>query len=173
MTGKKEAQDVPKSKGKLTKAKAKVDKPIGRPTKYSPALAEEICDTVASHPNGLAKLCSEREHWPAPANIFVWLRKYPEFREQYARAKVAQVDASINLMQEMMDEPHKYFDEFGNVRIDVSMLRVKYDAIKWQASKLQPKQYGEQAKDEGKTDTILQESLDHKHRLDEKNKKDF
>lgn len=164
MTGKNKAQDVPKDKPK---------KKIGRPTIYNATLVAEICDTIASHPNGLAKLCNEREHWPAPANIFIWLRKYPEFREQYARAKIDQVDASINLMQEMMDEPHKYQDEFGNVRIDVSMLRVKYDAIKWQASKLQPKQYGDIKQHEDPNNELHDDAIRRKEELDEKNKKEF
>lgn len=161
MTGKKLAQDVQPPKKKM-----------GRPTKYTAELAEEICDVIASHPNGLSKLCAEREHWPVAANIFIWLRKYPDFREQYTRAKIDQVEASINLMQEMMDEPHKYHDEYGNVRVDVSMLRVKYDAIKWQASKLQPKQYGD-VKQEEHRDGLLEDALQRKQALDEKNKKEF
>lgn len=161
MAGKKKAQDVPKVKKKM-----------GRPTLYTVELADEICDVIASHSNGLTTLCNEREHWPHPANIFIWLRKYPEFREKYTRAKVDQIDASINLMQEMMDEPHRYHDEHGNQRVDVSLLRVKYDAIKWQASKLQPKQYGDSAKEE-KSDDLLDEALKRKRELDEKNKKEY
>lgn len=147
-------------------------KPMGRPTLYTPELAQEICDVIASHPNGLTRLCNERPHWPHSANIFIWLRRHPEFREQYTRAKVDQVDVSINLMQEMMDEPHHYSDEKGNDRVDVSLLRVKYDAIKWQASKLQPKQYGDFVKEENK-DGLLEDSLQRKHQLDEKNRKEF
>ncbi len=147
-------------------------KRTGRPTLYTPELATEICDVIASHPNGLTKLCNERDHWPAPANIFIWLRKYPDFREQYTRAKVDQVDASINLMQEIMDEPHKYEDENGNSRVDVSLIRVKYDAIKWQASKLQPKQYGDTQPEQQKGD-LLEDSMKRKNELDEKNKKEF
>ena len=163
MSGKKKTQE---------KSNENATNRVGRPTKYTPTLAQEICDVIASHPNGLTKLCNERDHWPHAANIFIWLRKHPEFREQYTRARVDQIDASINLMQEMLDEPHHYQDERGNHRVDVSLLRVKYDAIKWQASKLQPKQYGDIKESEQK-EGLLEELLKHKHELDEKNKKSF
>ncbi len=163
MSGKKKKQE---------KSNENQEKKIGRPTKYTPDLAQEICEVIASHPNGLTKLCNERPHWPAAANIFIWLRRHPEFREQYTQAKVDQIDSSINLMQEMLDEPHHYEDERGKPRIDVSLLRVKYDAIKWQASKLQPKQYGDIKEPEQK-EGLLTELLQHKRELDEKNKKEF
>lgn len=144
----------------------------GRPTLYTPQLADEICEVIASHKEGLTTLCNERDHWPAPANIFIWLRKYPDFRDKYAQAKSEQVEVSINYMQEMMEEPHLFVDENGNKRVDVPMLRVKIDAIKWKASKLQPKKYSE-AKQEEQKAGLLEDSMKRKNELDEKNKKEF
>jgi len=144
----------------------------GRPTLYTPELADEICEAIASNKEGLTSLCNARAHWPHPSNIFIWLRRYSDFREKYAQAKAEQVEVSINYMQEMMEEPHLFVDDNGNKRVDVPMLRVKIDAIKWKASKLQAKKYGDNKQDEIKTD-LLDESLKRKHELDEKNRKEF
>lgn len=114
----------------------------GRPTKYTHGLAEEICEAIASSPHGLSILCSQNSHWPDRTNIFIWLRKYPDFRDKYTQCKQQQGEVFIDYIQELMAEEHKYEDELGNERIDVGMLRLKIDTIKWQAGKLLPKQYG-------------------------------
>lgn len=157
----------------MTKRKDPKDRlKMGRPTLYTPELGDEICEVIASHKEGLTSLCAKRDHWPAPANIFIWLRRYPDFREKYAQAKSEQVEVSINYMQEMMEEPHHFVDDNGNNRVDVPMLRVKIDAIKWKASKLQPKKYSDSKNEEIKND-LLEESIKLKHELDEKNKREY
>jgi len=173
MTGKKKAQDAPK----LTKQKAKVDKapkrPIGRPTDYNDQIAEEICASIAASERGLIYLCEQNPHWPCRAQIFVWLRRYPEFADQYARAKEYQVEVSVDYMQELMNEPHKYVDEeTGYTRLDVAMVRAKMDAIKWQAGKLKPKKYGD-AKIEDASNVLHEDVIKRKDELDERNKKEF
>ena len=133
----------------------------GRPTKYTPELAEEICNAIASSSDGLRALCIQNPHWPERANIFIMMRKHPEFRLQYTQAKQEQGEVLVDYLQELLAEEHKYKDEFGNERIDVAMLRLKVDTIKWQASKLLPKQYG-QVVDEKKTasESIVEKLLD-------------
>ncbi len=131
----------------------------GRPTKYTPELAEEICDSIASSSDGLSLLCSQNPHWPARQNIFIWLRKYSDFRDNYTRAKQQQGEVFVDHLQELMAEEHKYQDEFGNERIDVGMLRLKIDTIKWQAGKLLPKQYGPVIDDKKTASESLVEKL--------------
>ncbi len=116
---------------------------LGRPTKYTEALAEEICEAVASSSDGLNVLCEEHSHWPSRSNIFIWMRKYADFRDKYTQAKKEQCEVFIDYIQELMSESHMYLDERGNDRVDVSMLRLKVDTIKWQASKLLPKLWGD------------------------------
>lgn len=120
----------------------------GRPSKYTPELAEEICQAVASSSDGLRILCAQNPHWPDRSNIFIWLRKHPEFRDLYTLAKKEQSEVMIDYLQELLAEDHHYMDENGNERLDVAMLRVKVDAIKWQAGKLNPHVYGDTKKDE-------------------------
>lgn len=149
---------------------------MGRPTKYSVELADEICEKISSNSCGLQTLCFENPHWPERSVIFVWMRRYPDFKHKYAVAKYEQVEVDIDDYQEIMSEEHTYVDEFGNKRIDVPMLRAKLDAIKWKAGKLMPKKYGNDNAVEDlktKTDLLLNECKLLKDQLDEKNKKDY
>ena len=43
---------------------------VGRPSKYTPELAQEICDAVASSTLSMKELCSAHEHWPVYENIW-------------------------------------------------------------------------------------------------------
>tara|TARA_Y100000588_G_scaffold4466_1_gene5594 strand:+ start:458 stop:691 length:234 start_codon:yes stop_codon:yes gene_type:complete len=59
---------------------------VGRPTNYSPELAKEICDTIASSSIGIKRLCKEMPAWPSHNTIYRWLANYSEFSDQYAQA---------------------------------------------------------------------------------------
>lgn len=122
-------------------------KKMGRPTMYTPELADEICDAIATSELGLMHLVNQHPNWPERQVIFLWRRKYPDFDDKYMRAKEQQADVVFEYTQEVMSEPHKWEDpETGIVKIDVPMLRLKMDTMKWHAAKLKPKKFGE-AKD--------------------------
>ena len=86
-------------------------KKTGRPTDYTPQLADEICDAIASSELGLVHLVNAHPHWPHRGTIFIWMRKHPEFRDKYTLAKEDQQDVCVEYMQEILSEPHKYVDE--------------------------------------------------------------
>lgn len=118
------------------------------PIKYSDALADEIIDTVRTTTKGIRVLCAENPHWPEMQSIYRWMDKHKEFGERYALAKARQVEL---LAEEALDVAYNgsgdtYTDSHGNVRCDnewVQRSRLKVDTIKWIASKLAPKIYGE------------------------------
>lgn len=147
----------------------------GRPTLYTAELAEEICEIIATNSFGLSILCKQNPHWPDRSNVYEWLRKYPEFREKYAQAKEDQVETYVELIQEMLEEDHHYVDDNGNERVDVGLLRLKIDAIKWQAGKLKAKKYGDRSEtlQLDKDQELYKAAMEHKHRLDEMNKKPY
>jgi len=159
----------------MTKKKRPEDfKKNGRPTLYTEELADEICNAIASCHLGLDHLCRENSHWPDRSIIFIWMRKHPGFYDKYIKAKEHQAEAQVDYMLTLANEPHKYIDgETGQERTDVPMLRVKMDAIKWQASKLAIKRYGDKTETVVTNPELLQDSLDRKNKLDEKNKKDY
>ncbi len=163
MTEKKKAKDVPK-----------VKKPMGRPTTYNSKIAREICDAIACSELGLVHLVEQNPHWPMRSTIFLWRRTHAEFSDMYARAKEEQTEVCVEHMQELMNEPHKVVDEeTGYTRIDVGMLRLKMDAIKWQAAKLKPRKYGEIKQHEDPNNQLHEDAIRRKEELDEKNKKEF
>ena len=151
-----------------------VPRKVGRPTKYTPELGEEICNAIASSELGLAHLVDLNPHWPDRSNIFIWRRRHEEFRDKYTKAKEDQTEVSVEYMQELMNEPHKYQDlETGLMKLDVPMLRLKMDAIKWQAAKLKPKKYGE-TKVQEQVNTEVDEDCKKRYReMDYNNRKDY
>ncbi|WP_131795487.1 hypothetical protein [Fluoribacter gormanii] len=119
----------------------------GRPTRYSAAMGEEICDAIASSSKGTKRLCEDNSHWPCQDTLFTWLKKYPEFSEQYAQAKIYQIELLVDEILEISDDASQdqYVNELGVLVPNppaINRARLKVDTRKWLASKLVPKVYG-------------------------------
>lgn len=121
----------------------------GRPTKYTQKLADEICDQIAEG-KSLRTICVD-ESMPDKSQIFRWLRKNEDFRDQYARAKEEAVEAMIEDMIDIADDGtndymtitkgnHSYNVEDREV---TNRSRLRVDTRKWIVSKLKPKKYGD------------------------------
>lgn len=153
----------------------------GKPTKYSPELAKRICDLVASHSCGISKLCEMYEELPNPDSVFVWRARYPEFAEQYAQAKVKQIDFLIEEILDISDNStqdsniNKFGDPVCNTEY-IARSRLRVDTRKWLASKLLPKQYGDRQLLEQKTEeneSLIKEMRELRAELDKKNKREY
>lgn len=128
---------------------------VGRPTDYNDEIANEILETISSTPKSVRQLCREKENWPERVTIYRWTLKHKEFGSQYAQAKARQVDWFV---EEALDIAYDgsldtYIDEKGNARCDnewVQRSRLKVDTLKWYASKLAPRVYGEKIQIEKK-----------------------
>ncbi len=121
--------------------------------KYSDEIADEICKTISTSHYGLHKLCQLNDHWPRAQNIYEWMFAHPSFRDNYARAKANQVECLIDDALNSASDGSKdtYIDDRGNERCDhewVQRSRLKVDTIKWLASKLAPKLYGDRNVDD-------------------------
>lgn len=105
---------------------------MGRPSKYTPVLAERICSLIAQG-KSLRKVC-EMKDVPTRETVLKWLAsgKYPELSDQYARACATRAEGYAEEVVEIAD-----------TESDAAIARVKIDARKWVASKLLPKVYGE------------------------------
>lgn len=126
--------------------------PAGRPTDYTPELAEEICDAIASDSKGLCRLCKENDHWPARKNIYQWFKKYPDFRNKYMQAKEHQIEAIVDEVLEIADDTsHDTIIKTDNDGHEkevcnsewINRSRLRIDTRKWLAAKLAPKLYGD------------------------------
>jgi len=107
---------------------------MGRPKRYSKDLADEICFLIAQG-NSMRKVAA-MEKMPCGQTIFSWFRDYPDFLEQYTRAKEESADSD----QDKLDE---IAEKVLTGEYEPQPARVAADIIKWSASKKKPKKYGD------------------------------
>ena len=74
----------------------------GRPTLYTPELAEQICDLVAEG-TSLRKICQDHD-LPTRRTILNWMTIYPEFLRQYEAAYKVQLLVVFDEMKDFVDE---------------------------------------------------------------------
>jgi len=135
----------------------------GRPTDYSLELAMEMCDVISGSHLGVENLCKKNDNWPAPANFFKWLIKHSEFRELYIKAKKCQIEVLIeDVLHCVNDETHDFYPTKDGVSINyayLARLKHKVDTVKWLATKLKPRAYGDKIQvekvDPGKDTDLL------------------
>lgn len=124
--------------------------PAGRPSDYTPELADKICALLAEGLS-LRTVCLA-DDMPDKSTVFRWLRIHSEFRDQYARAKEESADALVDEMLDIADDgtndwitrtnaDGSEYEVVNSEHIQRSKLRV--DTRKWTASKLKPKRYGD------------------------------
>lgn len=102
---------------------------------FDQTAASEICERIARG-ESLRKICgAERDDFlPGQTSVYQWLATNEDFAKQYARARELQADSK--------------FDEADDIAKsatveNVQLARLQIDTIKWQASKLSPKKYGD------------------------------
>lgn len=124
---------------------------IGRPTDYTPELADDICARLAEG-ESLRSVCRD-ESMPDKSTVFRWLRLYQDFCDQYARAKEESADAMAEEVLDIADDgTNDWMEKHGKdgeslgyqlngEHIQRSKLRV--DTRKFLMAKMKPKKYGE------------------------------
>ncbi len=111
--------------------------PGGRPSDYTPELAEEICEILATNRRGLNAICDEEPDFPSPRTVNRWLNQYEEFRLMYARARREQARLYADHVNEVGERTLRG-------EIDPQAARVAIDAFKWTAAKMDRATYGDQ-----------------------------
>ena len=155
--------------------------PGGRPSKYTPELARQICKLVAVTPLGLRKLCLMHDWMPHQDTIREWRFDYPEFSALYTQAKVQQADILVEDCLDIADDTREdiTIDEHGNEKINfeiVARSRLKIDTRKFMGIKLLPKVYGDEKELQDtriQNELLKEELMKLRMQLDEKNKKDY
>lgn len=104
-------------------------KKVGRPSKFTQSVADEICDEIARG-RSLRSICASAS-MPTDRTVYRWLEAEPEFRQQYTGARERQAHYFADSVHEIA-----MFEE------DVGRARLRIDAIKWHTEKLMPKVYG-------------------------------
>ena len=103
----------------------------GRPSTYTEEMGNLICDKLTEGVS-LRKLCMQ-DDFPAASTVYVWLDRFPEFGEKYARAREAATEDMLEAILEIADHPE----------LDPQEKRVRIDTRKWVMGRLKPKKYGD------------------------------
>ena len=147
------------------KKKSEAKKQIGRPLEYTQEMGDYICELVSSTGYGLLKLTKLYPELPDKMTINRWRHRLPEFRAQYAQAKIEQADILAEECLEISDDDthdvkinHETGEEYCNTEF-IARARLRVDTRKWLASKLLPKQYGQQAEEAKQVDKSVVEML--------------
>lgn len=110
--------------------------PAGRPPmEFTEEMADRILHGIAEG-NSLVSILKEDDELPSYTTVMKWLRLYPEFAANYARAREDQADHDADKIGDIAERVVK-----GDV--DPQAARVAIDAYKWAAGKRKPKVYGE------------------------------
>lgn len=104
----------------------------GRPSSYTPELANTICDRL-SNGEALKDICTEDE-MPGETTVRRWRDADEDFRAMYARAREASGDALAAQAVQIA---------LSATPDGAAVARLGFDALRWYASKLAPKVYGE------------------------------
>lgn len=111
----------------------------GRPSEFTQEIADLICERIADG-QSIRTICgavgADFDGIPSERTVYRWLaeKERDAFRQQYARAREAQADGEF-------DEARRIAQDATAENVQVARLQI--DTIKWRASKLAPKKYGE------------------------------
>ncbi|WP_106797294.1 terminase small subunit protein [Rhizobium sp. H4] len=125
---------------------------MGRPSKFSQALAEKICDRIADR-ESLRSICRD-EAMPAKSTVLSWLADEDKaaFRARYALAREILADGFVDELVEIADDSSNDWIEKKNAAGETTGWQENGEAIRrsqlriatrqWVAEKLRPKKYG-------------------------------
>lgn len=119
-----------------------MQKKMGRPSIFTQDIADEICERL-SHGETLRTMILD-DHMPAQKSVYRWLQDDENFRQQYTQARAKQADYYAEMI---VDEAFKSHDS--------SIGRLRMDALKWAASKIAPKKYGDKLEVETKGESSI------------------
>jgi hypothetical protein len=99
-------------------------------------MAERICERIAEG-EPLTRICKDRQI-PAYRTVLNWRVANEEFQQMYARARQDAADT-------LADEIRELAGRVERGELEPNAGRVAIDALKWIASKLKPREYGDRA----------------------------
>jgi len=134
----------------------KEPKKLGRPTKFTQEIADEICAYLAMG-QSLRTICGnedddpKRQYLPSVRTIFSWLRTNEIFLQQYTRAKEESADAMADEVMDISDDGHNDWMErrYGKDKVwvengeAVGRSKLRVETRKWLMAKMKPKRYGD------------------------------
>lgn len=139
----------------------KTPKKTGRPSKYTPELAKEICERL-SNGEPLRQICRD-DHMPAWQKIYEWMAKDPELSGSIALAREQGADAIAEEAMAIIDSPPEYVLTKNGEAVDsgyVTWQRNRADLRLKLLAKWHPKKYGDRQIIMGDKDNPLEVKAD-------------
>ena len=118
-------------------------KKTGRPPLYSKELAQRICDLIASGETDAT--IEVMAGMPTARTILRWKHEHEDFCRNYAHAREARADYRASRID-------FYVKKLVDGAMPPDVARVAIQAEQWQASKEQPKRYGDKIAHVGGSD---------------------
>lgn len=126
---------------------------MGRPSKYSEEIADEVVKLLHSH--SLREICRDHPELPCRETITDWMADNVDFSTRCARAREEHAQLYVEEGFEIIDElpTHEVPDPDGgvSVRVDpagVTRNKNRADYRRWYASKILAKKYGDKIQNE-------------------------
>ena len=138
--------------------------PAGRPSKYKPSTAKGICLRLMSG-QSLNEICAMPQY-PHKQTVLNWIHKYPEFFDQYKRAREVQQEHFLDEMLDIADDASNDWmernDREGNCvgwqenHDSVNRSKLRIHARQWVMERMAPKRFGsKQAIDHTSSDNSM------------------
>jgi hypothetical protein len=107
----------------------------GRPSSYTPAIADELCQWIQSG-KSLQAWC---KHSGTPAStVYRWMREYESFRKSYAQAHEDRADTLVEDMLEIADTVAG-----ASMPAEVMAAKLRIETRQWIAERMRPDKYGQ------------------------------
>ena len=127
----------PRKKADTPDVPTEPSRPVGRPSSYSDAFADEICDRMLDG-ESLVQICKDPD-MPSRASVYRWMDARPDFEARCARAREGMADFLVDEIQELADD---------TTEENVQSMKVKISTKQWRAMKMAPRIYGERSRTE-------------------------
>lgn len=124
---------------------------MGRPSSYTPEIAEEICERLAGG-ESLYRICHD-EHMPSESTVRAWaIDDRDGFSAKYTRARDLGLDHVAEEVMAIADDASDDWEtrvredgsEYLALNSDhVNRSKLRFEARRWYLSKLAPKKYGD------------------------------
>jgi hypothetical protein len=102
---------------------------VGRPSKYTPELADQICETmVAGH--DLVETCDILKL--SRATVYRWLNEHPDFEAKCARAREALTEVRLSQVRDKIVKAQ-------NSGVDPNLLKIEVGFEQWVAERIAPR----------------------------------
>jgi len=122
----------------------KENNPVGRPSKYSKKTTKRIMELLAQ--GKTVRDITRLKSMPCWETLRNWINKYPEFQEQYAKAKADGIEFVLANAEDLLnDNLEKAKTETKTDLGKTHLVKAAVDLAKWKAEKLSPKVYGKQS----------------------------